>query len=74
MPARRSGRARRGRARKTGATWPIRWESMRTLVLGPLPAETERFVERRKALGQGTYDEVWEGTYHISPAPRGTHG
>ena len=44
------------------------------VLLGPLPAEIERFVERRKALGQGTYDELWEGTYHISPAPRGTHG
>ena len=47
---------------------------MRTLVLGPLPAEIERFVERRKALGQDTYDEVWEGTYHMSPAARGMHG
>ena len=46
---------------------------MKTLVLGPLPAEIERFVERRKALGQDTYDEVWEGTYHMSPAARGTH-
>ena len=47
---------------------------MRTLVLAPLPAEIERFVERRKALGQDTYDEVWEGTYHMSPAARGAHG
>ena len=43
-------------------------------MLGPLPAEIERFVERRKALGQDTYDEVWEGTYHMSPAARGMHG
>ena len=47
---------------------------MKTLVLGPLPGEIERFVERRKALGQDTYDEVWEGTYHMSPAARVTHG
>ena len=47
---------------------------MRTLVLGPLPVEIERFVERRKALGQDTYDEVWEGTYHMAPAARVTHG
>lgn len=46
---------------------------MKTLVLGPLPAEIERFVERRKRLGQDTYDEVWEGTYHMSPAPRVAH-
>jgi hypothetical protein len=52
----------------------ISWVSMRTLVLGPLPVEIERFVERRKALGQDTYDEVWEGTYHMSPAARATHG
>jgi Uma2 family endonuclease len=47
---------------------------MRTLVLPPLPAEIERFLERRKALGQDTYDEVWEGTYHMSPAARSMHG
>ena len=46
---------------------------MKTLVLGPLPPEIERFVERRKPLAQHTYDEVWEGTYHMSPAARGTH-
>jgi hypothetical protein len=43
-------------------------------MLGPLPAEIERFVERRKALRQDTYDEVWEGTYHMSPAARVTRG
>ena len=52
----------------------ISWVSMRTLALGALPGEIERFVERRKALGQDTYDEVWEGTYHVSPAARVTHG
>jgi Uma2 family endonuclease len=46
---------------------------VKTLVLGPLPAEIERFVERRKALGQDIYDEVWEGTYHMPPAPSGVH-
>ena len=47
---------------------------MKTPVLGPLPPEIERFVERRKALGQGTYDEVWEGTYHLALPARGVDG
>lgn len=46
---------------------------MKTVVLGPLPAELEDLIERRKRLGQDLYDEIWEGTYHMAPAPRWRH-
>jgi Uma2 family endonuclease len=49
-------------------------EAMRTVVLGPRPAELEALVERRRALGQDLYDEVWEGEYHMAPAPHPWHG
>jgi Uma2 family endonuclease len=47
---------------------------MRTLVLDPVPAEVQQLIERRRRLGQDLYDEIWEGTYHMAPAPRGRHG
>ena len=47
---------------------------MRTVVLGPWPAELEALIERRRRLGQDRYDEVWEGEYHVSPAPGHRHG
>jgi Uma2 family endonuclease len=40
---------------------------VRTVVLGPRPPELEA------ALGQDLYDEVWEGEYHMSPAPNAAH-
>ena len=46
---------------------------MRTVVLEPLPAEVAAFIERRKALGQDHLDEVWEGVYHMAPAPSKAH-
>ncbi|MGE5762737.1 MAG: Uma2 family endonuclease [Mycobacterium leprae] len=46
---------------------------MRTIILDPLPKEIAAFVERRRALGQDTYDEVWDGVYHMAPAPSGEH-
>jgi Uma2 family endonuclease len=42
---------------------------VRTIVLGPRPPEFEALLERRHALGQDLYDEVWEGEYHMAPAP-----
>jgi Uma2 family endonuclease len=47
---------------------------MRTVVLGPRPPELEALLERRHALGQDLYDEVWEGEYHMAPAPHPSHG
>ncbi|MBO0833083.1 MAG: Uma2 family endonuclease [Actinobacteria bacterium] len=46
---------------------------MRTVVLDPVPAEVEELIERRRALGLDLFDEVWEGTYHMAPAPRFRH-
>lgn len=46
---------------------------MRTVVLGPRPPELEAVLERRRALGQDLYDEVWEGEYHLPPAPSHRH-
>jgi hypothetical protein len=47
---------------------------MRAVVLEPLPVEIERLIERRRALGQDMYDEVWVGVYHLVPAPDAGHG
>ncbi|MDQ1357634.1 MAG: hypothetical protein QOF20_35 [Acidimicrobiaceae bacterium] len=47
---------------------------MRTVVLGPWPAELQRLIERRHALGIDLFDEVWEGSYHLAPAPNAAHG
>ena len=47
---------------------------VRTVVLGPPPAELEALLARRRALGQDLFDEVWEGEYHMSLAPHPRHG
>jgi len=36
--------------------------------------ETLEFIERRRALGQDRYDEVWEGVYHVAPEAHFRHG
>lgn len=41
------------------------------MVLGERPPELEALIARRRALGLDTYDEVWEGDYHMNPAPAG---
>lgn len=46
---------------------------MRTVVLGPRPAELEALIAHRRALGLDTFDEMWEGEYHMSPAPHPGH-
>jgi Uma2 family endonuclease len=46
---------------------------MRTVVLGPRPPELERLIQRRHELGIDVYDEVWEGSYHVAPAPSAAH-
>jgi Uma2 family endonuclease len=44
------------------------------VVLGRPPAELEDLIERRRRSGQDLHDEVWEGTYHMAPAPHADHG
>ena len=46
---------------------------MPTLVRDPQPVEFEQLLERRRNLGQDLLDEVWEGVYHMNPAPAGRH-
>jgi Uma2 family endonuclease len=46
---------------------------MTTLVRDPQPAEFEALLERRRRLGQDLLDEVWEGVYHMNPAPHSRH-
>lgn len=43
-------------------------------MLGPPPPELSDFLERRQSLGQDRFDEVWEGVYHVAPAPNAWHG
>jgi Uma2 family endonuclease len=47
---------------------------MRTVVLGERPTELEALIARRHALGQDTFDEVWNGEYHMSPMAYNWHG
>ena len=43
---------------------------MRTVILGERPQAIEALIESRRATGADLYDEVWEGDYHMNPAPR----
>jgi Uma2 family endonuclease len=47
---------------------------VRTVVLGPRPPEIEALIERRRRLGQDTYDEIWQGDYHMAPQAHFWHG
>lgn len=47
---------------------------MKTVLLGERPPEVEAFLERRRALGQDRFDEVWEGAYHVAPMAHPWHG
>ena len=40
---------------------------MRTVVLGPPPAELKALIARRHSLGLDGSDEVWKGEYHMAP-------
>jgi Uma2 family endonuclease len=46
---------------------------MPTLVMDPPPAELEALLERRRRLGLDHHDEMWEGVYHMAPAPNAPH-
>lgn len=47
---------------------------MRTVVVGEPPPPLAEWLERRRALGQDLFDEVWGGDYHVAPAPHRRHG
>ena len=47
---------------------------MRTVVLGARPPELDELIRRRRSLGLDTFDEVWEGCYHLAPAAHPVHG
>ncbi len=46
---------------------------MRTVIVGKRPPELEDLIERRHALGQDAFDEVWRGEYHVAPGPSAQH-
>ncbi len=45
---------------------------MRTVVAGE-HAFIDEWIARRRALGQDHLDEVWDGEYHVAPAPNFKH-
>jgi len=47
---------------------------MRTLVLDPPTAWLDPLFESRRRSGLDRLDEIWEGVYHMVPAPSGAHG
>jgi Uma2 family endonuclease len=47
---------------------------MRTLVLDPPTAGLGDVLESRRRSGLDRLDEIWEGVYHMVPAPSGPHG
>lgn len=47
---------------------------MRTVIVGDLPPEIKDLIEKRRRLGLDRFDEIWEGDYHMNPAPRHRHG
>jgi Uma2 family endonuclease len=46
---------------------------MRTLVLDPPTAGLDSLLEDRHRSGLDRLDEVWDGVYHMVPAPSGPH-
>lgn len=46
---------------------------VRTVILGDPPPEVEALIESRRRTGADRRDELWEGDYHMNPAPRKRH-
>jgi hypothetical protein len=46
---------------------------MRTVVLGE-SREIRELIEQRQRTGADIYDEMWDGEYHMAPAPHRSHG
>jgi Uma2 family endonuclease len=47
---------------------------MRTVILGERPPAIEALIESRRRTGADRRDEIWDGDYHMNPAPRRPHG
>jgi Uma2 family endonuclease len=43
------------------------------VILGDPPKEIEALIESRRRTGADRRDELWEGDYHMNPAPRKRH-
>ena len=54
-------------------TIPGSLDGVPTLIRDPQPVEFDELLKRRRTLGQDVLDEVWEGVYHVNPAPTGSH-
>jgi Uma2 family endonuclease len=46
---------------------------MRTVVLGDPPSVLASLIADRQRLGLDSHDEVWQGDYHMAPAPSYKH-
>ncbi len=46
---------------------------MKSVVLGDMPDALSSLIAERQRLGLDTHDEMWEGNYHMAPAPTGKH-
>ena len=44
------------------------------MIVGPPPAAVQAWLASRRRLGLDRHDEVWEGAYHVAPAPHERHG
>ncbi|MGA9876292.1 MAG: Uma2 family endonuclease [Solirubrobacteraceae bacterium] len=51
----------------------VRIGVVRTLILDPPTAGLQELLERRRRSGLDRLDEVWEGVYHMVPAPSFEH-
>ncbi|WP_300011194.1 Uma2 family endonuclease [Pseudonocardia sp.] len=47
---------------------------MTAVFLHDPPEVLQEWLERRRALGQDGFDEVWEGVYHVAPMAHGRQG
>lgn len=43
------------------------------VIVGEPPRELEALIESRRSTGADRRDEIWEGDYHMNPAPRKRH-
>ncbi len=70
-----TGRQAKAPGRADLAVPPPRYPCyMRTVVLGPPPAELQALIARRHSLGLDGFDEVWKGEYHMAPMAHPFHG
>ncbi len=47
---------------------------MTAVLLHETPAVLQEWLDRRRALGQDGFDEVWDGVYHVAPMAHGRQG